>query len=164
METELQRIWKKVNDVGGGGRTGSLERKVRELQVEAIVFGVVVSVPLVKNGHVFDDCFCNSLSKLRRMSMTAKRAPMENCWALLNLQLVGGGRRERGVELHDVVALRFEIHFRHIFGEQRHEIVHDHDVTRKSRGDEGVARANTWDEGPSGRKRRRWSRGNRTRG
>ena len=86
----------------------------------------------MKNGHVFDDSFGNSLSQLRRMSMTAKRAPMEeNCWALLHLQLVGGGRRERGVELHDIVALRFEIHFRHIFGEQRHEVVHDRDVTRQ---------------------------------
>jgi hypothetical protein len=73
-ETELRRICKRINDAWLEMRAGLLERKVRELEVEAIVLGVVVRVPLVKNGHVLDDGLCNSLSQLQRTSTTLQHA------------------------------------------------------------------------------------------
>ncbi len=41
-----------------------LEREVRKFEVEAVVLGVVVRVPLVENGHVLHYGFGNSFSQL----------------------------------------------------------------------------------------------------
>lgn len=46
---------------------GLLERKVGKFEVEAVILGVVVRVPFVKNGHVLNNSFCNSLSELKRL-------------------------------------------------------------------------------------------------
>ena len=122
---------------------------------EGGVLGVVVDVPLVEDGHVLNNGLRNRLRQLRQHYRHCRNTNKENkqqqriecacasvceyvhvcmCARVSHLQLANRRRRESLVKLDDRVPFSVIFNLGRVFSEQRHEIVHEQNVTKNTAG------------------------------